>query len=102
MKIADGPLIAKWRKPGYENLCSMVAIQKGNHSFGTTSLCRVPLKQRAPHQRVQPSVETGCISCSSGVDANTPAFPMCYEWLSVSYDGVFSFLRRVVQGVGSC
>lgn len=27
-KIADGPLIAKWRKPGYEILCSMLAIQK--------------------------------------------------------------------------
>ena len=39
-KIADGPLIAKWRKPGYEILCSMLAIQKGNHNFGTTSHCR--------------------------------------------------------------
>jgi len=29
-KIADGPLIAKWRKPGYEILCSMLAIQKVN------------------------------------------------------------------------
>ena len=27
-KIADGPLVAKWRKPGYEILCSMLAIQK--------------------------------------------------------------------------
>ena len=33
-KIADGGLIAKWRKPGYENLCSMLAIQKGDHNFG--------------------------------------------------------------------
>lgn len=40
-KIADGPLIAKWRKPGFEILCSMLAIQKGNHNFGTTSHCRV-------------------------------------------------------------
>ena len=39
-KIADGALIAKWRKPGYEILCSMLAIQKGNHNFGTTSHCR--------------------------------------------------------------
>ena len=39
-KIADGPLISKWRKPGYEILCSMLAIQKGNHNFGTTSHCR--------------------------------------------------------------
>lgn len=39
-KVADGALISKWRKPGYEILCSMLAIQKGNHNFGTTSHCR--------------------------------------------------------------
>lgn len=65
-KIADGPLIAKWRKPGYEILCSMLAIQKGNHNFGTTSHCRVPLRVRAAQQRVTPDVQTGCISCASG------------------------------------
>lgn len=65
-KIADGPLIAKWRKPGYEILCSMLAIQKGNHNFGTTSHCRVPLKQRAAQQRITPDVQIGCISCASG------------------------------------
>jgi bud site selection protein 31 len=65
-KIADGPLIAKWRKPGYEILCSMLAIQKGNHNFGTTSHCRVPLRVRAGQQRVTPDVQTGCISCASG------------------------------------
>lgn len=52
-KIADGPLIAKWRKPGYEILCSMLAIQKGNHNFGTTSHCRVPLRLRASQVRDQ-------------------------------------------------
>jgi bud site selection protein 31 len=65
-KIADGPLIAKWRKPGYEILCSMLAIQRGNHNFGTTSHCRVPLRLRAAQQRVTPDVQTGCISCASG------------------------------------
>ena len=40
-KIADGPLVARWRKPGFEILCSMLAVQKGNHNFGTTSHCRV-------------------------------------------------------------
>lgn len=44
----------------------MLAIQKGNHNFGTTSLCRVPLRKRAPHQRITPDVQTGCISCASG------------------------------------
>lgn len=65
-KIADGALIAKWRKPGYEILCSMLAIQKGNHNFGTTSHCRVPLHLRASQQRITPDVQTGCISCVSG------------------------------------
>jgi bud site selection protein 31 len=65
-KIADGALISKWRKPGYEILCSMLAIQKGNHNFGTTSHCRVPMKNRAPQQRVTPDVQTGCICCASG------------------------------------
>jgi bud site selection protein 31 len=39
-KVADGALISKWRKPGYEILCSMLAIQKSGHNFGTTSHCR--------------------------------------------------------------
>lgn len=65
-KVADGSLIAKWRKPGYEILCSMLAIQKGNHNFGTTSHCRVPLRARAKQQRITPDVQTGCISCASG------------------------------------
>jgi bud site selection protein 31 len=65
-KIADGALISKWRKPGYEILCSMLAIQKGNHNFGTTSHCRVPMRMRAPQQRVTPDVQTGCICCASG------------------------------------
>lgn len=65
-KIADGALISKWRKPGYEILCSMLAIQRGNHNFGTTAMCRVPLRLRAPHQRITPDVQTGCISCASG------------------------------------
>ncbi len=65
-KVADGALIAKWRKPGYEILCSMLAIQRGNHNFGTTSHCRVPLKVRGDQQRITPDVQTGCISCASG------------------------------------
>lgn len=58
----------------------MLAIQKGNHNFGTTSHCRVPMRVRAPQQRVTPDVQTGCICCASGdgrfggpVWWNTPA-----------------------------
>ena len=65
-KVADGALIAKWRKPGYELLCSMLAIQRANHNFGTTSHCRVPMRARAPQQRVTPNVSTGCVCCASG------------------------------------
>ncbi|KAI3438040.1 hypothetical protein D9Q98_000483 [Chlorella vulgaris] len=65
-KMADGALISKWRKPGYEILCSLLAIQKGNHNFGTTSHCRVPLRQRGAQQRISPDVQTGCICCASG------------------------------------
>ncbi|CAL8465167.1 g4702 [Coccomyxa elongata] len=65
-KVADGALISKWRKPGYEILCSMLAIQKGNHNFGTTSHCRVPMALRGAQQRITPDVQIGCISCASG------------------------------------
>ena len=63
-KVADGALISKWRKPGFEILCSMSAIQRSGTNFGTTSICRVPLAQRAG--QVMPSVTTGCVSCVSG------------------------------------
>merc|ERR1712039_1156410 len=66
MGIADGMLISKWRKPGYEILCSMLAIQRISHNFGTTSHCRVPMKHRPSHMSVVPNSQTGCISCCSG------------------------------------
>ena len=63
-KIVDAALISKWRKPGYEILCSMSAIQRSGTNFGTTSICRVPLAQRGG--QIMPSVTTGCVSCVSG------------------------------------
>ena len=63
-KVVDAALISKWRKPGYEILCSMSAIQRSGTNFGTTSICRVPLAQRAG--QIMPSVTTGCVSCVSG------------------------------------
>lgn len=72
-KIADGALISKWRKPGYEFVCSLISIQKSSHNFGTTSHCRVPLKNRAGPQRVTPDVQTGCISCASCTSSEFPA-----------------------------
>eukprot|EP00927_Polykrikos_kofoidii_P060938 TRINITY_DN55836_c0_g1_i1.p1 TRINITY_DN55836_c0_g1~~TRINITY_DN55836_c0_g1_i1.p1 ORF type:complete len:315 (+),score=70.38 TRINITY_DN55836_c0_g1_i1:148-1092(+) len=63
-KYADAALIAKWKKPGYEYLCALSAIDKRNSNFGTTAICRVPLHLRKPGL-TGPSVTTGCISCSS-------------------------------------
>eukprot|EP00322_Chrysochromulina_rotalis_P006666 CAMPEP_0115866736 /NCGR_PEP_ID=MMETSP0287-20121206/20407_1 /TAXON_ID=412157 /ORGANISM="Chrysochromulina rotalis, Strain UIO044" /LENGTH=261 /DNA_ID=CAMNT_0003321321 /DNA_START=12 /DNA_END=797 /DNA_ORIENTATION=+ len=63
-KVVDAALISKWRKPGYEILCSMSAIQRSGTNFGTTSICRVPMAQRAG--QIMPSVTTGCVSCVSG------------------------------------
>ena len=63
-KVVDASLISKWRKPGYEILCSMSSIQKSGTNFGTTSICRVPLAQRGG--QIMPSVTTGCVSCVSG------------------------------------
>ncbi|KAJ9527855.1 hypothetical protein QJQ45_005503 [Haematococcus lacustris] len=39
---------------------------QGNHNFGTTSHCRVPLALRGAQQRITPDVQTGCVSCASG------------------------------------
>merc|ERR1711920_1051830 len=55
---------AKWKKPGYEFLCSLSAIDKRNSNFGTTAVCRVPLHLRKPGS-TGPTVSTGCISCAS-------------------------------------
>jgi len=63
-KWGDAMLIAKWKKPGYEYLCSLQAIDKKGTNFGTTAMCRVPLHLRKPGPQ-GPSVNTGCISCAS-------------------------------------
>ena len=55
-KIADGALISKWRKPGYEILCSLLAIQKNNHNFGTTSHCRYVTTHIPPCMRAAVSI----------------------------------------------
>ena len=84
-KVADGALIAKWRKPGYEFLCSLLAIQRAGTNFGTTALCRVPLKQRTEQQKVSPSVQTGCVSCAS-CDAGKHDGPIWWDQLDDDSD----------------
>ena len=64
-KLVDAGLIAKWKKQGYERLCSNFAINPKNFRFGTTSLCRVPEKSLANGVIVKDPV-TGCQGCASG------------------------------------
>ena len=42
--IADGELIAKWKKQGYEMLCCLRCIQPKDTNYGATCICRVPRK----------------------------------------------------------
>jgi len=50
-KLVDAALIAKWKKPGYERLCSTYVINPSNYKFGTTSICRVPWFDRSEDQK---------------------------------------------------
>lgn len=68
-KLVDAALIAKWKKPGYERLCSTYVINPTNYKFGTTSLCRVPLWDRSTEQKSAQDPTTGCIGCASGKGA---------------------------------
>ena len=65
-KLIDAALIAKWKKPGYERLCSTYVINPANYKFGTTSICRVPWKDRSAAQRGVADPTTGCLGCASG------------------------------------
>ena len=68
-KIIDALLIAKWKKPGYERLCSTYVINPTNYKFGTTSICRVPWKDRGDAQQGAQDPTTGCLGCASGKGA---------------------------------
>ena len=63
-KLVDAALIAKWKKPGYERLCSTYAINPRNYKFGTVSICRVP-KHSLPSGTEIEDPTTGCRGCSS-------------------------------------
>jgi bud site selection protein 31 len=62
-KIVDAALIAKWKKPGYERLCSTFAINTKNSKYGTVSICRVP---RSSLDGPVEDQTTGCLGCGSG------------------------------------
>jgi bud site selection protein 31 len=64
-KLVDAALIAKWKKAGYERLCSTYVINQKNYKFGTVSICRVPSHCLAPGTVIEDST-TGCHGCASG------------------------------------
>lgn len=68
-KIVDSALIAKWKKPGYERLCSTYVINPKNYKFGTVSICRVPKQCLAPGTEIEDPT-TGCRGCASGSSHN--------------------------------
>ena len=65
-KMADADLIAKWKKPGYENLCSTFVIDQRNFPFGSTAICRVPRQNLDPEESSFQEAHTGCRGCASG------------------------------------
>lgn len=72
-KLVDAPLIAKWKKPGYERLCSTYVINPTNYKFATTSICRVPWKDRSEDQKKAKDPTTGCMGCASSRDDEQPS-----------------------------
>jgi bud site selection protein 31 len=56
-KYADGALIAKWKKQGYEKLCCLRCMQPRDTNFGTTCICRVPVHQLKSDKIVE------CLHC---------------------------------------
>lgn len=64
-KVVDPQLIAKWKKAGYERLCSTYVINPRNYKFGTVSICRVPKQSLAAGTVIEDPM-TGCRGCASG------------------------------------
>lgn len=61
--LADAALIAKWKKPGYENLCCLRCIQPKDTNFGTACICRVP-RSHLEDSRIIECQHCGCRGCS--------------------------------------
>lgn len=72
-KLVDAALIAKWKKAGYERLCSTYVINPRNYKFGTVSICRVPKYSLAEGTQIEDPV-TGCRGCASGPGGNKNIF----------------------------
>jgi bud site selection protein 31 len=62
-KLVDANLIAKWKKPGYERLCSTYVINPTNYKFGNGSICRVPWSDRTEDQKQAKDPTVRCWVC---------------------------------------
>ena len=65
-KLVDTALIAKWKKQGYERLCSTHAIDTRNFNHGGVSICRVPRYELGSNHPVVEDRHSGCRGCSTG------------------------------------
>ena len=65
-KLVDVALIAKWKKQGYERLCSTYSINNKNFNHGTVSVCRVPRYELGPDHPLVEGRFNGCRGCSTG------------------------------------
>jgi bud site selection protein 31 len=92
-KIVDAALIAKWKKPGYERLCSTYVINPRNYKFGTVSICRVPKHCLAPGTVIEDAV-TGCHGCASGPGGDKNIFGNKYG----QYLAAIQIAREARQG----
>lgn len=71
---ADGNLIAKWKKGGYERLCCLRCIQTKEHTYGTTCICRVSRDRLEPGKVVE-CVHCGCRGCNTADVMSTLTLP---------------------------
>jgi bud site selection protein 31 len=63
-QYADGALISKWKKPGYESLCCLRCLDTRSTTYSTTCICRVPRKDLEKGRLIE-CVQCGCRGCSS-------------------------------------
>ncbi|KAI6172558.1 Protein BUD31-like protein [Aphelenchoides besseyi] len=83
-KIVDSQLMAKWKKPGYENLCCLPCVQSRDTNFGTNCICRVPKsKLEADRMDLEGIVEDATIESTGRslsvfvLDCASEMFEMC-------------------------
>lgn len=73
MKLVDVALCSKWRKQGYEKLCSTYAINPKNFQFNGVDICRVP-KGKLRDGTIVESRYNGCLGCCSGKGGESNIF----------------------------